>query len=79
MSLLTIYLLNKYCHPRKGKFWNYLRYSYFVLFLGYSEREVDSQAPPDLEPVTPRNNSMTGDVSVINYPLKNIILLIWIY
>jgi len=26
----------------------------------YSEREVDSQAPPDLEPVTPRNNSMTG-------------------
>jgi hypothetical protein len=27
----------------------------------YSEREVDSQAPPDLEPVTPRNNSMAGD------------------
>jgi len=27
----------------------------------YSEREADSQAPPDLEPVTPRNNSMTGD------------------
>jgi len=26
----------------------------------YSERELDSQAPPDLEPVTPRNNSMTG-------------------
>ena len=37
---------------------------------------MDSQAPPDLEPVTPRNNSMTGDVSFTNYSKFNINFII---
>jgi hypothetical protein len=33
----------------------------FFFFSDYREREEDSQAPPDLEPVTPLPADMVGD------------------
>jgi hypothetical protein len=32
-----------------------------ILFADYRDREEDSQAPPDLEPVTPLPADMVGD------------------